>query len=146
MLVRDKRSSLLYPFVSYAKDEVLWIRIKVVIARNSLWYYFHRCLSVSSNCRSLSKQQILLLRSSWLYLQTVLGKHFADCNCQSHADVNVISHFFFCLPSSRQICSSVCTCQAFLWHYVIIPYVTIPNVTFPRGVKIPNIYTNPECT
>jgi len=29
-------------------------------------------------------------------------------------------------------------------RYVIFPYVTIPNVTFPRVVKIPDIYTNPE--
>ncbi len=29
-------------------------------------------------------------------------------------------------------------------RYIIFPYITIPNVTFPRVVKIPNIYTNPE--
>jgi hypothetical protein len=30
------------------------------------------------------------------------------------------------------------------WRYVIFPYETIPNVTFPKLVIIPNIYTNPE--
>ncbi len=29
-------------------------------------------------------------------------------------------------------------------RYVIFPYETIPNVTFPKLVIIPNIYTNPE--
>jgi hypothetical protein len=28
-------------------------------------------------------------------------------------------------------------------RYVIFPYVTIPNVTFPKLVKIPNINKNP---
>jgi hypothetical protein len=30
------------------------------------------------------------------------------------------------------------------WRYVIFPYVTIPNVTSPKLVIIPNIYTNPK--
>ena len=30
-----------------------------------------------------------------------------------------------------------------LRHYIIIPYVTILNVTFPRVVKIQNINRNP---
>ncbi len=29
-------------------------------------------------------------------------------------------------------------------RYVIFPYVKIPNVTSPKLVIIPNIYTNPE--
>jgi hypothetical protein len=28
-------------------------------------------------------------------------------------------------------------------HYVIVPYVRIPNVTIPKLVKIPNINRNP---
>ena len=30
-----------------------------------------------------------------------------------------------------------------LWHYVIVPNVTFPNVTIPKLVKIPNINRNP---
>jgi len=34
--------------------------------------------------------------------------------------------------------------QSLFGHYINIPYVTFPNVTIPKLVKIPNIYTNPN--
>jgi hypothetical protein len=33
--------------------------------------------------------------------------------------------------------------MTFSWHYVIVLDVTIPNVTMPKLVKIPNINRNP---